>query len=405
MPRSTVARLVQGLVSFLLMLGVATILVLPQQADARPKGWSASKYAAIVIDANTDRVLFSRRADSHRYPASLTKRMTLYMLFSEMRAGRITESTKIRFSAHAAGQAPSKLGLKPGQTISARAAALSLVTKSANDVAAAIAEHIGGSESKFARMMTERARALGMKSTTFRNASGLPDSGQRTTARDMARLAAALMHDFPEYYHYFKTRSFAYGGRNYRNHNRLLGRVSGVDGIKTGYTRASGFNLTASARRGSRHLIAVVMGGPSGRSRDNHMTYLLDTLFAKASTERTVIALPDVAPLPPMRPAMKAARQVVSAEPEPVAPSATVKPRVLSASAPLMAAPADDPIASMLAASQPAEGDGGPDDTMPQTDATTDATTVIAKTPAPPLRPELASGAAVPSSVAEPLPR
>jgi D-alanyl-D-alanine carboxypeptidase len=380
MSRSTVSRLVQSSISFLLMLGVATMLVLPRHAVASPKGWSDGKYAAIVVDANAGQVLFSRNADSSRYPASLTKIMTLYILFAEMRAGRVTTSTKIRMSAYAAAQAPSKLGLKPGQTISVRSAILVLVTKSANDVATAIAEHIGGSESKFAAMMTKQARALGMKSTTFRNASGLPDSGQRTTARDMALLAEAVIRDFPDYYDYFKIRTFAYEGQNYRNHNRLLGRVSGVDGIKTGYTRASGYNLTASARRGSRHLIAVVMGGPSGTARDNHMTSLLDSLFAKAATSKTAVAqaitLPAVAPLPPMRPTADAPQQVASAAPE---AAVTVKPRVLSAEAPLLSPSSDDPIAAVLAAAPSGEGDDDSEDAA----SSIGATTIISKTPAP----------------------
>ena len=402
MSRSTVSRLVQSSISFLLMLGVATMLVLPRPAEASPKGWSQSKYAAIVVDANADKVLFSRGADSHRYPASLTKMMTLYMLFSEMQAGRVTESTKIRISARAAGQAPSKLGLKPGETISVRAAILALVTKSANDIAVAIAEHIGGSESAFAAMMTKKARALGMTATTFRNASGLPDSGQRSTARDMAKLAAAMIRDFPDHYDYFKTRSFAYQGHNYRNHNRLLGRVDGVDGIKTGYTRASGFNLAASARRGSRHLIAVVMGGPNASSRDNHVSQLLNSLFAKALSQKAVVAhaitLPAVAPLPPMRPAIEAPPQIASAAEE---PAVTVKPRVLSAEAPLLALPAKDPIATVLASSPPAEGDSESEDAAPPDGATT----VIPKTPAQAPQPQEAPRTTAVDPTPTPLPR
>lgn len=371
-------------ISFLIAFGLATMLVVPQ-ADARPRGWSASKYAAIVVDANTDKVLYSRSADSGRYPASLTKMMTLYMLFEEMRAGRISTSTKIRFSSHAAGQAPTKLGLKAGQTISVRSAILALVTKSANDVAVAVAEHIGGSESAFAAMMTERARSLGMKSTSFRNASGLPNSHQRTTARDLATLAAALIRDFPDYYDYFSTRSFAYNGHNYRNHNKLLGRVSGVDGIKTGYTHASGYNLAASAQRGSRHLIAVVMGGPSARSRDNHMKALLGELFAKASTLKMRMAhtvkLPGVAPLPALRPVAAEAPQLASAATE---PANSVKPHLLPASTSAAPTSDGDPIAAVLEMSQSAEGDDEAEDTEPASTATS----VIADVPAPANRPQ-----------------
>ena len=384
MLRSDVSRLVRSSVSFLLLLGLAATLVAPRQAEARPGGWSQSKYAAIVVDANNDRVLYSRGADSRRFPASLTKMMTLYMLFAELRAGRVSPSTEIRVSAHAAAQAPSKLGLRAGQTIPVRTAILALVTKSANDVAAAVAEHIGGSEPAFAAMMTDRARALGMTATIFRNASGLPDSGQRTTARDMAKLAAALIRDFPDYYGYFKTRSFAYKGRYHRNHNRLLGRVDGIDGIKTGYTRSSGYNLAASARRGPRHLIAVVMGGPSASARDKHMTALLNKLFAKASTQRTVVAravtLPAVAPLPPMRPAAAAAPRIADAARQ---ATVTVQPRLLPAATPAAPSPSGDPITAVLAMSQPAEGDDEIEDTAsPPT-----AATVITKTPAPAVQP------------------
>lgn len=405
MSRSKVTRPIYSSVSLLLVLGLAALLVAPRQAGARPSGWSQSRYAAIVVDANTDRVLYSHNADARRFPASLTKMMTLYMLFAEMRAGRVTLSTEIRVSAHAAAQSPSKLGLGAGQTIPVSAAILALVTKSANDVAAAIAEHIGGSESAFAAMMTDKARALGMTATTFRNASGLPASGQRTTARDMARLAAALSRDFPDYYDYFRTRSFAYKGRNYRNHNRLLGYVDGVDGIKTGYTRASGYNLAVSARRGRRHLIAVVMGGPSASARDRHVTALLNDLFAKASTQRTAVAHavapPAVAPLPPMRPAAASAPRIASAAP----PAAvTADPPSLPAATPATpAAPAagDDPIQEVLAMAQTTEGDDAVEDTAPPP-----ATgTIIAKTSAPAIQTQKQPQTTVLAPVPVPPPR
>ena len=242
---------------------------------------AAAKKAAIVIDANTGKTLYSSNGDAPRYPASLTKMMTLYMVFEAMVAGKIDKSTKVRFSRHAASQPPTKLGTGAGNSITVEQAILALVTKSANDAAAAVGELLGGSESNFARMMTAKARQLGMKSTTFRNASGLPDSRQVTTARDMAILGMSLKEHFPKYYDYFSTRSFTYGRTRMGNHNKLLGRVKGVDGIKTGYTRASGFNLASSVEIGDRKLVAVVMGGASGRSRDARMAELIKAYMPK----------------------------------------------------------------------------------------------------------------------------
>lgn len=243
----------------------------------------ASRYAAIVIDANSGKTLFSADADSPRYPASLTKMMTLYMVFEAMKSGRIGKDTRVSFSAQASAKPPTKLGVKPGGSVTVEAAILALVTKSANDAAAALGEMIGGSEDNFARMMTARARRLGMGSTTFRNASGLPDDAQRTTARDMAILGIALREHFPQYYGYFSTRSFTFGKARMANHNKLLGRVNGVDGIKTGYIRASGFNLVTSVKTGGRSIVAVVMGGQSGPSRDAHMVDLIAQHLPKAS--------------------------------------------------------------------------------------------------------------------------
>ncbi len=268
--------------NIVLFLAIFALFVAVQPADATRSIRSDPRYAAFVIDINSNTVLYSRSADRPRYPASLTKIMTLYMVFEALREGTITRATRIIFSSHAAAQPPSRLGIAVGQSISVESAIRALVTKSANDVAAAVAEHLGGTESGFAREMTRTARTLGMSNTTFKNASGLPNSAQTTTARDMARLGYAIQRDFPGEYSYFSTRSFTFQGRRYGNHNRLLGNVQGVDGIKTGYTRASGFNLTTSLRRNNRHLIAVVMGGPTGRSRDNHMRYLLDRFYSQA---------------------------------------------------------------------------------------------------------------------------
>lgn len=245
-----------------------------------------AKYAGIVIDVKSGKTLYSDNADNLRYPASLTKIMTLYMLFGELEAGRVSLNTRMKVSKRAAGQAPSKLALKVGSTIRVKDAISALVTKSANDVAVVISEHIAGTESKFASKMTRTARRLGMKKTTFKNASGLPNKGQRTTARDMARLGMAIQDRYPRYYKYFSTRSFSYKGKKYRNHNRLLGTVKGVDGIKTGYIRASGFNLVTSVKRDGRHIVAVVMGGRTGRSRDSHMKDLIGRYLKTAKKGR-----------------------------------------------------------------------------------------------------------------------
>lgn len=249
-------------------------------------GWSASasansRYAALVVDVTTGEVLYARSADRKRYPASLTKMMTLYMLFEAIERGDLRLSDRLSVSKHAYGQAPSKLGLKPGASISVEDAILGLVTKSANDVAVVIAEGLAGTEWQFAREMTKRARAMGMTKTTFRNASGLHHRRQLTTARDMALLARRLQSELPEYYRYFSVVQFEFGDKKYKNHNRLLVDYEGTDGIKTGYIRASGFNLVASVVRGNQRLVAVVFGGRSARTRDAHIRELLDRGFAR----------------------------------------------------------------------------------------------------------------------------
>ena len=242
---------------------------------------AAPKTASLVMDARTGRVIYARNADAKRYPASLTKIMTLYMVFNALDRKRLKLNTKMRVSKRAAAQPPSELGLRAGQKITVKHAILALVTKSANDVATVVAEHLGGTESEFAVMMTAKARKLGMSRTTFRNASGLPHRGQLSTARDMALLARALLHRFPGYYHYFSTRTFTYRGASYGNHNGLLGTYNGVDGIKTGYIRAAGFNLVASAKRGNQRLIGVVFGGKSSKRRNTKMVKLLNDGFRK----------------------------------------------------------------------------------------------------------------------------
>ncbi|OCP01132.1 MULTISPECIES: SPOR domain-containing protein [unclassified Ensifer] len=241
------------------------------------------KYSGIVVDAKTGKILYGEDADELRYPASLTKMMTLYLTFEALEAGRITTSTSIPFSKNASAEPPSKLGVRAGQSITVEQAILSLVTRSANDASTALGEFLGGSEQRFARMMTNKARALGMTRTTYRNANGLPNPEQRTTARDQARLGLALRQHFPQYYDYFSTRSFRFGKQTIGNHNRLLGNVRGVDGIKTGYTRASGFNLVTSAQIDGRSIVAVVMGGTSGASRDAQMRRLVAKYMPAAS--------------------------------------------------------------------------------------------------------------------------
>src|SRR5438067_7142557 len=213
-------------------------------------------FSSIIVDGNSGAVLTATNPDGLRHPASLTKMMTLYLLFDRLESGRMKLDTEMPVSEHASEQDPTKLGLRPGQTIRVEDAIKGLITRSANDAAVVIAEAIGGDEDDFAKMMTRKARALGMSRTTYRNASGLPNDEQVTTARDQATLGRAIQDRFPRYYRYFSTTVFTYHGQSIRNHNRLLGNVEGIDGIKTGYTRASGFNLVSSMRRGNRHLVA-----------------------------------------------------------------------------------------------------------------------------------------------------
>jgi len=243
-----------------------------------------AKYAGIVVDAKTGKTLYSNDADQLRYPASLTKMMTLYLTFEALDAGKISLDSPVPVSRHAASEPPSKLYLRAGQTITVEQIILGLVTRSANDAATALGEFLGGSEDRFGRIMTNKAHALGMTRTTFRNANGLPEPEQMTTARDMATLGIALREHFPQYYHYFSTRAFHYNGGVIGNHNHLLGRVEGVDGIKTGYTHDSGFNLVTSVVRNGRSVVAVVMGGRTGSSRDKQMKELIAKYMPKAST-------------------------------------------------------------------------------------------------------------------------
>ena len=246
--------------------------------------------AALVMDAETGRVLYARSADASRAPASLTKMMTLYVLFDMLKSGRIQMTDEMTASANAAAQKPTKLGLKKGDTITVEQAIYALAIVSANDVAVVVAEHIGGTEAKFAQMMTKRARELGMKRTTFRNPSGLPDDEQRTTARDMAVLSRALMRDHPGYYECFKATAFTWKGKTIKTHNRVLLSLAGANGIKTGYTRYSGYNLTTSAERDGKRLIGVVLGGDSWQERDEEMKAMLEAWFTQLKRRPALVA-------------------------------------------------------------------------------------------------------------------
>jgi D-alanyl-D-alanine carboxypeptidase len=272
-----------------------------QRAPAAPHAARSYRHArgesyspptsSIVVDGNTGSVLHASNADSLRHPASLTKIMTLYLLFERLEAGKIKLDTPLKISAHAAEQSPTKLGVRPGQTLAVEDAIKAVVTKSANDAAVAIAENLGGDEDEFAKMMTAKAHALGMSRTTYVNASGLPNDDQITTAQDQALLGRAIQERFPRYYRYFSTEEFVYHGHAMRNHNHLLGVVGGVDGIKTGYTHASGFNLVTSVHRDGRYIIGVVLGGRSAGERDAHMRELINSHIRDASLRRTAPAI------------------------------------------------------------------------------------------------------------------
>jgi D-alanyl-D-alanine carboxypeptidase len=297
-------------------------------------------FASIIVDGNSGATLSASNPDASRHPASLTKIMTLYLLFERLEAGKLKLDTEMDVSEHASEQAPTKLGLRPGQTIKVEDAIKGLVTRSANDAAVVIAETIAGDEDDFAKLMTRKARALGMTRTVYRNASGLPNDAQVTTARDQSTLGRAIQDRFPRYYRYFATSAFNYHGRSIRNHNRLLGSVEGVDGIKTGYTRASGFNLVTSMRRGNRHLVGVVLGGRSGGSRDAIMRNLLAENLEKAASKRSVAAITERSPSdanadvaedqaqsrPTQMVQVQGAMQVASAAPDEAAPMRPAPP-------------------------------------------------------------------------------
>jgi D-alanyl-D-alanine carboxypeptidase len=342
--------------AFGLVTVTAAMVVTADSADARKSRHRARSHEArqsysppfssIIVDGNSGATLSANNPDASRHPASLTKIMTLYLLFERLDAGKLKLDSEMQVSEHASEQAPTKLGLRPGQTIRVEDAIKGLVTRSANDAAVVIAETIGGDEDDFAKLMTRKARGLGMTRTVYRNASGLPDDQQVTTARDQATLGRAIQDRFPRYYRYFSTTAFTYHGQSIRNHNRLLGKVEGVDGIKTGYIRASGFNLVTSMRRGNRHLVGVVMGGRSGGSRDATMRGLLAENLDKAATRRTVAAITErgaseasdiaEADAPSMQSGQaQVAVQVASAEPAapPARSSASAARSILAAAA------------------------------------------------------------------------
>jgi D-alanyl-D-alanine carboxypeptidase len=304
-----------GLTVFIAGLAIALVVLSPHRA-------AEAGYAAIVIDADSGQVLHAANPDTLNYPASLTKMMTLYLVFEAVEADGTALSDELAVSANAAGQPRSKLGLKAGTTIRLYDAVLALATKSANDVATVIAEHFSGSEANFAMLMTRKARRLNMKHTTFRNASGLHDPRQQTTARDITRLARALYSKFPQFTHFFANRSFEYNGTVYRSTNKLLSNYPGMNGIKTGYIRASGFNLAASVQRDGQHIIAVILGGKTGRKRDAKMRRIVDRAFADVggiSRTMTIVARPR--PKPDIDFAIAA-----SALPKPAAVAITKRP-------------------------------------------------------------------------------
>ena len=374
------------------VLGLATIttavIFTTDTADARrhrsrhhvrhvAKPSYSPAFSSIIVDANSGATLTANNPDAIRHPASLTKIMTLYLLFERLEAGKLKLDTEMEVSEHASEQAPTKLGLRPGQTIKVEDAIKGLVTRSANDASVVIAEAIAGDEDDFAKLMTRKARALGMTKTVYRNANGLPNDEQVTTARDQATLGRAIQDRFPRYYRYFATSTFNYRGHAIRNHNRLLGNVEGVDGIKTGYTRASGFNLVTSMRRGNRHLVGVVLGGRSGGSRDAIMRNLLAENLEKGATNRTVAAITErsgseanadvaeaeTAARPTQTVQAQAAIQVASATPEPAAAATTrsiapaAKPSVLAAATAAVPPPQARTAAVPQARTEPAAAD------------------------------------------------
>ena len=320
----------------------------------------------MIIDANTGAVLYDNSGDEHRHPASLTKMMTLYLTFEAIESGRLSFASPVRVSQEAASAPPSNLDLEAGEEISVGDAVRALITKSANDVAAALAEKIGGTQTNFVRLMNAKSKALGMSKTNFENPSGLPDPDQVTTARDMITLGLRLQDDFPQHYPLFAMRAFRYNGATHRNHNTLMNHFAGIDGIKTGYTRASGFNLVSSVRRSGRHLVGAVFGGSSASSRNAEMRTLLTRAMARASTEKTRKSAPMLisklksepkiaarpAPKPKIAPAAEAPVQIAAApqpKPKPKPAPAVVPAPASAPEAVITAAPQEQPITETAA--------------------------------------------------------
>jgi len=416
MPLGTAGKIRWGCLG--LAVTVALVAVASDPADARTRRKRHAKpaaassysppYAAIVVDAKTGAALHQANPDALRHPASLTKVMTLYLLFERLEAGKISLDSQMEVSTHAASQAPTKLGLQPGGTLKVEDAIKGLVTKSANDAAVVIAETLGGSEENFAAMMTRKARALGMRNTVYYNASGLPNDSQNTTARDQALLGIAIQNRFPKYYRYFSLPSFVYHGRSLRNHNHLLGRVEGVDGIKTGYTRASGFNLISSVKRGGRQIVAVVLGGSSAASRDARMRSLIENNIALASAKpaaqvQVAEAPLSIVPVPRPAPAAPQLAAVASlpmplpapqpAEDQTVSPAAAnaplkpVKVRTVSVKlAPLKGAPAETELGEGDASDQ---SDTVERNDAPAPDASAETATAELQPPMPAKRPSV----------------
>jgi D-alanyl-D-alanine carboxypeptidase len=371
------------------------------------------KDAALIVDGSTGRQLYSRNAEAERHPASLTKMMTLYLLFDALKQGKLTMTSALNVSYHAASQKPTNLHLWAGDQIPVETAIKAIVVRSANDVAVAIAEGIGGTESHFAELMTEKARELGMRSTYYHNASGLPDPLQITTAADLSILARHLAYDFPQYFHYFSTPYFYFRGTNYPTHDNLIGRYQGADGIKTGYTGMSGFNLVSSVVRGGTHVIGVVMGGRTAHMRDREMVNLLDRTFMQIAQNPTLVARADV----PWHAQSLAQNTVVSpitinaapaASPPQVASTGTGAPALaMLAPPPTLPSATDDEDA---AESRTNEGNGGLAQQSPTTPAPTQSAPVASSAPVLPLarppvaqvlRPAIAPRPAAPTRVAQ----